>query len=79
MHENSPNIADLSDGNRPSKVAERFSRLYDDLWTDACEELTQQYQTEPNGEKQAILDLAEILRVCIYLYESLQSTVLLFN
>lgn len=79
MHENNPNVADLSDVNRPSKVAERFSRLYDDLWTETCEELTQQYQAEYNGEKQAILDLAEILRVCLFRYANLHITVLLFN
>lgn len=79
MHENNPNVADLSDVNRSSKVAERFSRLYDDLWTETCEELTQQYQAEYNGEKQAILDLAEILRVCLFRYANLHITVLLFN
>ena len=33
-HDN-PNIADLSDKNRPTKLAEAFSELYDNEWTDA--------------------------------------------
>ena len=33
------NIADLSDPNRPTKLAEQFSELYDNDWTDAFEEL----------------------------------------
>ncbi|KAK3593591.1 hypothetical protein CHS0354_018687 [Potamilus streckersoni] len=34
-----PNITDLSDPNRPTKLAEDFSELYDNEWTDAYEEL----------------------------------------
>ncbi|XP_053390704.1 uncharacterized protein LOC128553545 [Mercenaria mercenaria] len=34
-----PNIADLSDGKRPTKLAEEFSELYDNEWTDAFEKL----------------------------------------
>ncbi|KAL3879708.1 hypothetical protein ACJMK2_031995 [Sinanodonta woodiana] len=32
--EGNPNIADLSDHNRPDKIAEQFSELYDNQWTD---------------------------------------------
>ncbi|KAL3878843.1 hypothetical protein ACJMK2_031171 [Sinanodonta woodiana] len=35
-----PNIADLSDSNRPVKLAERYSELYSNEYTDAFEELT---------------------------------------
>lgn len=38
---NNPDIADLSDDNRPTKLAEKFSQLYDDAWTDSLEELTE--------------------------------------
>lgn len=38
---NNPDIADLSDGNRPTKLAEKFGQLYDDAWTDSLEELTE--------------------------------------
>ncbi|KAL3879569.1 hypothetical protein ACJMK2_031863 [Sinanodonta woodiana] len=34
LTEGNPNIADLSDHNRPDKIAEQFSELYDNLWTD---------------------------------------------
>ena len=34
---NNPNIADLSDEKRPTKLAEEFSELYDNEWTDAFE------------------------------------------
>ncbi|XP_053398960.1 myosin heavy chain, striated muscle-like isoform X6 [Mercenaria mercenaria] len=33
-----PSIADLSDEKRPTKLAEEFSELYDNEWTDAFEE-----------------------------------------
>ncbi|KAL3879271.1 hypothetical protein ACJMK2_031573 [Sinanodonta woodiana] len=33
-HDN-PSIADLSDPNRPTKLAEKYSELYDNQWTDA--------------------------------------------
>ncbi|KAL3878477.1 hypothetical protein ACJMK2_030822 [Sinanodonta woodiana] len=34
-----PNITDLSDPRRPTKLAEEFSELYDNEWSDAYEEL----------------------------------------
>ncbi|KAL5011480.1 hypothetical protein ScPMuIL_010031 [Solemya velum] len=34
-----PNIADLGDANRPTKIGEKFTELYDNEWTDAFEEL----------------------------------------
>lgn len=37
---NNPDIADLSDDKRPTKLAEKFGQLYDDAWTDSLEELT---------------------------------------
>nr|XP_034303992.1 uncharacterized protein LOC105337427 isoform X1 [Crassostrea gigas] len=36
MH-NNPNIADLSDKNRPTKIGERFEQLFDNEWSDAHE------------------------------------------
>lgn len=38
MH-NNPNIADLSDKNRPTKIGERFEQLFDNEWSDAHEKL----------------------------------------
>ncbi|XP_062578558.1 uncharacterized protein LOC134240488 [Saccostrea cucullata] len=36
---NNPAITDLSDENRPIKLAEKFGQLYDDEWTDSLEEI----------------------------------------
>lgn len=36
-----PHIADQSDDNRPTKLAEKFGQLYDDAWKDSLEELTE--------------------------------------
>lgn len=40
LRENNADIADLSDMNRPTKLAEQYSELYDNEWTDAFEVLT---------------------------------------
>ncbi|XP_052793229.1 uncharacterized protein LOC128227067 [Mya arenaria] len=37
---NNPNIVDLSDNNRPTKLAEQYSELYDNAWTECYECLT---------------------------------------
>ncbi|XP_053398658.1 uncharacterized protein LOC128556865 [Mercenaria mercenaria] len=37
LTDNNPNIADLSDPNRPTKIGEQYSELYDNQWTDAFE------------------------------------------
>ena len=39
MSEDNPNIADLSDRNRPTKIGEKFGELYDKEWSEAYEEL----------------------------------------
>ncbi|XP_045203860.2 uncharacterized protein LOC123556869 isoform X2 [Mercenaria mercenaria] len=39
LRDNNPNITDLSDQNRPTKIAERLSELYDNQWTDAYDVL----------------------------------------
>ncbi|XP_053398968.1 centrosomal protein of 152 kDa-like isoform X2 [Mercenaria mercenaria] len=49
-HEN-PNIADLSDGKRPTKLAEEFSELYDNEWTDAFEAI----EIEDDKEKTTLM------------------------
>lgn len=54
-----PNIADLSDPNRPTKLGEIYSQLYDNEWTDALESLTQSgYE-----ESEAIATLLDTLLV----------------
>ncbi|XP_062589852.1 trichohyalin-like [Saccostrea cucullata] len=51
-------ITDLSDTNRPTKIAEKFSELYDNQWTDAFEELDNTY----NNEEETIRVLLKILQ-----------------
>ncbi|KAK3602840.1 hypothetical protein CHS0354_026398 [Potamilus streckersoni] len=46
MREGNPNITDLGDSNRPTKLAEYFSELYDNEWTDAFEEMSAQKVNE---------------------------------
>lgn len=58
---NNPNIADLSDRNRPQKLGEMFGELYDNEWTDAVDRLTDIME-----EKKAIILLRDVLQ---YIYE----------
>lgn len=49
------NIADLSDENRPTKLAEQFSELYDNEWTDAFERILKSKSRIPEDEACRIL------------------------
>nr|XP_022326917.1 hyaluronan mediated motility receptor-like isoform X1 [Crassostrea virginica]XP_022326918.1 hyaluronan mediated motility receptor-like isoform X1 [Crassostrea virginica]XP_022326919.1 hyaluronan mediated motility receptor-like isoform X1 [Crassostrea virginica] len=61
LTDGNPAITDLSDVNRPTKIAEKFSELYDNEWTDAFEALTSQYHM---SEKEAVDTLLRILKDC---------------
>ena len=41
-----PNVTDLSDPNRPTKLGEMISELYDNEWTDAFEGLQRNGRTD---------------------------------
>ena len=41
-----PNITDLSDGFRPTKLGEMYMQLYDDEWTEAFDGLEVQGQCD---------------------------------
>ncbi|XP_052214323.1 paramyosin-like [Dreissena polymorpha] len=58
LTDNNPNITDLSDKNRPTKLAERYSELYDNEWADAFEDLNAIY----NDEQKTIAMLTVILK-----------------
>ncbi|KAK3602811.1 hypothetical protein CHS0354_026362 [Potamilus streckersoni] len=60
MSEGNPNITDLSDKNRPSKLGERYSELYDNEWTDAFECLTDKFYMDID-DKSGIEILRKIL------------------
>lgn len=51
LTDNNPNITDLNDPNRPVKLGERLSKIYDDEWTDAMQELEQRYSHSKKKEK----------------------------
>lgn len=57
---NNPAIADLSDENRPNKLAEKFSELYDNEWTEFYEKLEGLESTE----EEKIGQIVQILQVC---------------
>jgi hypothetical protein len=59
LRDNNPNITDLSDQNRPTKIAEKMAELYDNQWTDAFDALE---QTDKN-EREIISLLLESLMV----------------
>lgn len=57
MH-NNPNIADLSDKNRPTKIGERFEQLFDNEWSEAHETLKSTI-----SEREIYIILIEIVKV----------------
>ncbi|XP_052280056.1 uncharacterized protein LOC127877832 [Dreissena polymorpha] len=61
LQDNNPNIADLSDPNRPTKLAEQFSGLYDDDWTNSYEVMKKHKQE---------VDVVDILlKACVKIYD----------
>ena len=59
LSDKNPNIADLSDQHRPTKLGEMFSGLYDDEYTDAFEEIN------TGNDKQTCQKLLDLLMVYI--------------
>ncbi|KAL3878472.1 hypothetical protein ACJMK2_030817 [Sinanodonta woodiana] len=66
VRDNNPNTVELSDPNRPTKLSGQFSKLYDNEWTDAFDELKKLLSNKE--EKQIISYLRdfvlEIYSVC---------------
>ncbi|KAL3879249.1 hypothetical protein ACJMK2_031554 [Sinanodonta woodiana] len=63
MTHNNPYITDLSDKNRPTKISERYSELYDNQWTDAFELLHTNHHL---SEIEAIEVLRDVLSVSFH-------------
>nr|XP_022326042.1 uncharacterized protein LOC111125994 isoform X4 [Crassostrea virginica] len=61
---NNPGIADLSDEYRPNKLAEKFSELYDNEWTEFYEDLEKPGSTEKQTIGQLLNLIQEIYTVC---------------
>ncbi|KAK3607028.1 hypothetical protein CHS0354_020458 [Potamilus streckersoni] len=72
LHDNNPNIADLSDPNRPTKLAERFSALYSNEHTDTFEELAKCHHDGLNGEDQEKKIVKDLLCVVKHAYDHCQ-------
>lgn len=66
MHNKNPMITDIGDINRPTKLAEQFSVLYDNEWTDAFDSVARMAGQTQNIEKDIIIYLADVLRVCLF-------------
>ena len=56
--------ADLSDSNRPTKIAEAFSELYDNSWTNAFEELNKRKKVPEIDTIENLLDILKVIK-CI--------------
>ncbi|XP_053392093.1 interaptin-like [Mercenaria mercenaria] len=64
LTDNNPNIADLSDRNRPTKLAERYAELYDNQWTDAFDILVTYFHREGNAVEALLKILQDVMRFC---------------
>ncbi|XP_063414551.1 hyaluronan-mediated motility receptor-like [Mytilus trossulus] len=78
-----PNITDLGDPNRPLKLVERYQQLYDNLWTDIFDELTDSYHdvgSSSEREKMAAMEIMSIfervLQFCKHLVEDQEKTII---
>jgi hypothetical protein len=65
LRDGNPNVADLNDQNRPTKVGEQFSELYDNQWTDAYGAINI-FFGDSLAESQIIQILLEILEVGLH-------------
>ncbi|XP_021367077.1 uncharacterized protein LOC110459238 isoform X2 [Mizuhopecten yessoensis] len=61
LRDNNPEVIDLSDPNRPLKLADKFSELYDNQWTSASEHL---HTTCQMSEETAIQHLSSLTKEC---------------
>ena len=60
LKHNNADIADLSDRNRPTCLAEKFSELYDNEWTDAYDHVNKSCDQEST-----IAHLVDLLQVTL--------------
>lgn len=81
LADDNPNITDLSDINRPTKLSEKYSELYDNEWTDAFEECE-----DGRSETESIRILYKMLDVridsqffCLILHKSSHIHVISFT
>lgn len=65
LTESNPYITDLSDPNRPEKIGEQFSELYDNLWTDVFEQLSGTCKLSDRDSIQTLLQILEVRMLTI--------------
>ena len=75
MRDNNPGITDLSDPNRPLKLSEKITELYDDEWTTAIDGLEDKGVEENEG----IQMLLEIIKVDLFYDEFLVLSIKTFS
>ncbi|XP_052794436.1 uncharacterized protein LOC128227706 [Mya arenaria] len=68
LKQGNPDIADLSDDNRPTNLGQNFKGLYEDEWTDALTFLTESRKKRISDEK-AVETLYKLVQKCKSLCE----------
>ncbi|KAK3593601.1 hypothetical protein CHS0354_018699 [Potamilus streckersoni] len=77
LRDNNPNIADLSDPNRPTRIVEKLSEIYDNEWTDAFDHLEKCYSKEEKDNVQLLLDvLIKVHQKCNNLSENILDNII---
>ena len=71
LKDNNPAIADLSDQNRPSKMSERYSELYDNEWTDVMEAVKTKTEKQNKKNKDKTNEEDQEVEVIHFLRDSL--------
>ena len=73
VRDNNPNITDLSDVNRPTKLAEMFKEMYDNEWTSAYEALQ---KSGIRNEEEIVKKLCKILKVSLRILFTFMHTII---
>lgn len=60
LTENHPMTVDVSDTNRPTNLADRFSELYDNEWTKALDDLNKVKEEHEDGNIKLLADILEV-------------------
>ena len=64
LRDNNPNIVDLNDQYRPTKLSELFTELYDNQWTSAFYSLQQQLSDIDSIEFLLYIVMVSIGKIC---------------
>lgn len=61
MEDNNPAIADLSDSDRPEKLSEQFREIYDNVWTDVLDDITDTEKVEDDVIMKEIVWVLQVM------------------